>query len=234
MVKRGRTVRAVAIIPAGGIGRRMNARLPKQYLRLGRTPVLVRTLRVLAGAAAVSGIVVVVPRERVEATRRLLRASGVRKVLDVVAGGRERQESVWLGLQAAGQPEWVLVHDAVRPFISAALIARVLAAAGPTGAATCGLPVRETVKRVREDVVESTLDRAGLWLIQTPQAFRRELLWEAHDKARRDGYPGTDDAVLVERLGGRVAVVPGLAENLKITTPGDLRVARLWTGRRSR
>ena len=234
MVKGGRPVQAVAIIPAGGIGRRMNARRPKQYLRLGRTPVLVRTLRVLAAAAAVSGIVVAVPRERVEATRRLLRASGVRKVLEVVEGGRERQESVWLGLQAAGQPEWVLVHDAVRPFISAALIARVLAAAGPTGAATCGLPVRETVKRVREDVVESTLDRAGLWLIQTPQAFRRELLWEAHDKARRDGYAGTDDAVLVERLGGRVAVVPGLAENLKITTPGDLRVARLWMGRRSR
>jgi 2-C-methyl-D-erythritol 4-phosphate cytidylyltransferase len=212
----------------------MNARQPKQYLRLGRTPVLVRTLQRLAGAAAVSGIVVAVPRERVEATRRLLRAHRVPKVLDVVAGGAERQESVWLGLQAAGQPDWVLVHDAVRPFITSALIARVLAAAGATGAATCGLAVRETVKRVREDVVESTLDRAGLWLIQTPQAFRRELLWEAHDKARRDGYAGTDDAMLVERLGGRVAVVPGLAENLKITTPADLRVARRWTGRRGR
>jgi 2-C-methyl-D-erythritol 4-phosphate cytidylyltransferase len=212
----------------------MNARQPKQYLRLGRTPVLVRTLQRLAGAAAVSGIVVAVPRERVEATRRLLRAHRVPKVLDVVAGGAERQESVWLGLQAAGQPDWVLVHDAVRPFITSALIARVLAAAGATGAATCGLAVRETVKRVREDLVESTLDRAGLWLIQTPQAFRRELLWEAHDKARRDGYAGTDDAMLVERLGGRVAVVPGLAENLKITTPADLRVARRWTGRRGR
>jgi 2-C-methyl-D-erythritol 4-phosphate cytidylyltransferase len=212
----------------------MNARQPKQYLRLGRTPVLVRTLQRLAGAAAVSGIVVAVPRERVEATRRLLRAHRVPKVLDVVAGGAERQESVWLGLQAAGQPDWVLVHDAVRPFITSALIARVLAAAGATGAATCGLAVRETVKRVREDLVESTLDRAGLWLIQTPQAFRRALLWEAHDKARRDGYAGTDDAMLVERLGGRVAVVPGLAENLKITTPADLRVARRWTGRRGR
>jgi len=236
-----RSVRAVAIVPAGGIGRRMNARRPKQYLRLGRTPVLVRTLQRLAGATAVSGIVVAVPRERVEATRRLLRTHRVPKVLDVVAGGAERQESVWLGLQAAGQPDWVLVHDAVRPFITSALIARVLAAAGPTGAATCGLAVRETVKRVREDVppggepmVEATLDRAGLWLIQTPQAFRRELLWEAHDKARRDGYAGTDDAVLVERLGGRVAVVPGLAENLKITTPADLRAARRWTGRRGR
>jgi 2-C-methyl-D-erythritol 4-phosphate cytidylyltransferase len=209
----------------------MMARRPKQYLHLGRGPLLVQTLRALADAGCVSGIVVAAPRERLEATRRLLRGYRVPKVLDVVAGGAERQESVWLGLQAAGSAEWVLVHDAVRPFITPALVARVLTAAGPTGAATCGLAVRETVKRVREDVVDKTLDRAGLWLIQTPQAFRRDLLWEAHDKARRDGYFGTDDAVLVERLGGRVAVVPGLAENLKITTPADLRVARLWMGR---
>jgi 2-C-methyl-D-erythritol 4-phosphate cytidylyltransferase len=222
----------------------MNARQPKQYLRLGRAPLLVRTLAALAAAPAVSGIVLAVPRERVEATRRLLRAQRVRKILDVVAGGAERQESVWLGLQAVGAPEWVLVHDAVRPFITPALVARVLTAAARTGAATCGLAVRETVKRVREAVppggepvppggeplVDATLDRAGLWLIQTPQAFRRELLWEAHDKARRDGYTGTDDAVLVERLGGRVAVVPGLPQNIKITTPADLRVARLWAG----
>jgi 2-C-methyl-D-erythritol 4-phosphate cytidylyltransferase len=222
----------VAVVPAGGMGRRMNARLPKQYLRLGGAPLLLRTLEALAAAPAVSGIVLVVPRERVAASRRLLVAHRARKILAVVEGGVERQESVWLGLQAAGSPEWVLVHDAVRPFITPALVARVLAAAAATGAATCGLAVRETVKRVRDDLVETTLERAGLWLIQTPQAFRRELLWEAHDKARRDGYAGTDDAVLVERLGGRVSVVPGLPENLKITTPGDLRAARLWTGAR--
>ncbi|HKZ06876.1 MAG TPA: 2-C-methyl-D-erythritol 4-phosphate cytidylyltransferase [Methylomirabilota bacterium] len=235
----------VAIVPAGGAGRRMSARLPKQYVRLGGVPLLVRTLRALAAAPVVGGIVVAAPRERVVATRRLLAAHRVGKIRAVVEGGAERQESVWLGLQAAGSPEWVLVHDAVRPFITPALVVRVLAAAAGTGAATCGLAVRETVKRVREavppggepappggePVVHETLDRAGLWLIQTPQAFRRELLWEAHDKARRDGYAGTDDAVLVERLGGRVAVVPGLPENLKITTPGDLRVARLWTAR---
>jgi 2-C-methyl-D-erythritol 4-phosphate cytidylyltransferase len=233
-VKRAADV--VAIVPAGGAGRRMSARLPKQYLRLGGAPLLVRTLDALAAAPAIGGIVVAAPRERVAATRRLLAAHRVRKILSVVEGGAERQDSVWLGLQAAGSPEWVLVHDAVRPFITSALVARVLAAAARTGAATCGLPVRETVKRVRDDVppggelvVDETLDRAGLWLIQTPQAFRRELLWEAHDKARRDGYAGTDDAVLVERLGGRVALVPGRPENLKITTPGDLRAARLWT-----
>jgi len=98
------------------------------------------------------------------------------------------------------------------------------------GAATCGWPVRETVKRVSDSVVEATLPRAGLWLTQTPQAFRRELLREAHEKAARDGYEGTDDAMLVERLGGRVAMVEGLPQNLKITTPEDLRTARAWAG----
>jgi len=107
----------------------------------------------------------------------------------------------------------------------------VLAAARRHGAAVCGLPVRETVKRVTDQAVASTLDRDGLWLVQTPQAFRRALLWEAHDKARRDGFVGTDDAVLVERLGGRVAVVPGLPQNIKLTTPEDLALARAWLTR---
>jgi 2-C-methyl-D-erythritol 4-phosphate cytidylyltransferase len=156
-------------------------------------------------------------------------------VLAVVPGGRERQESVWLGLQAVpAAAELVLVHDAVRPFVSAALVERVLAAARRVGAATCGMPVRETVKRVRQSAVEATLDRDGLWLVQTPQAFRRDLLWEAHDKARRDGFAGTDDAVLVERLGVTVAMVQGLAQNLKITTPEDLQTARAWAAPRRR
>ena len=118
--------------------------------------------------------------------------------------------------------------SAVRPFISAELLERVFAAGRRHGAATCGLEIRETVKRVKAELVEATLPRERLWLIQTPQAFRRELLCEAHDKARRDGFSGTDDAVLVERLGEPVAVVPGLAENLKITTRQDLKAARLW------
>jgi 2-C-methyl-D-erythritol 4-phosphate cytidylyltransferase len=125
----------------------------------------------------------------------------------------------------------VLVHDAVRPFITRELIERVLDAARAHGATTCGVAVRETVKRVKGTLVQSTLDREGLWLTQTPQAFRRELLWEAHDKARRDSYLGTDDAVLVERLGVDVAMVPGLPENLKITTPADLQSARRWLAR---
>jgi 2-C-methyl-D-erythritol 4-phosphate cytidylyltransferase len=120
----------------------------------------------------------------------------------------------------------VIVHDAVRPFITRRLIDTVVGAARGAGAAICALPVAETVKRVRDDEVETTIDRTGLWTVQTPQVFRAALLREAHEKARRDGVVGTDDAALVERLGQRVKVVRGLAENVKITTPEDLRRAR--------
>lgn len=223
--------KAVAVVPAGGSGARMGTRQPKQYLALGGAPILVLTLRALARCRSLDGLIVAVPADRVEATRELLRRFRVPRVLGVVPGGAERQASVREGLQAAPpDAAWIVVHDAVRPFVTAELIERVLAAARVPGAATCGWPVRETVKRVRDSVVEATLPREGLWLTQTPQAFRLDLLREAHDKALRDGYEATDDAMLVERLGGRVAMVEGLPQNLKITTPDDLKTARAWAG----
>jgi 2-C-methyl-D-erythritol 4-phosphate cytidylyltransferase len=225
----GRRAFAVAVVPAGGSGVRLGARTPKQYLSLHGVPLLVHTLRTLARTPCVHGLVIAVPRDRVAATRALLASSRVPRVIAVVPGGVERQESVWEGLQACPpEAEWIVVHDAVRPFVTPDLVEGVLAAARETGAATCGLPVRETVKRARDGLVESTLDREGLWLIQTPQAFRRPLLREAHERARREGYRGTDDAVLVERLGKPVGIVPGSPKNLKVTTREDLRVARLW------
>jgi 2-C-methyl-D-erythritol 4-phosphate cytidylyltransferase len=219
---------AVAVVPAGGVGVRMGGGRPKQYLTLGGAPILVHTLRALARCRLLE---VAAPADRVEATRALLARFRVPRVLAVVAGGEERQESVKLGLEAVpSEAAWVVVHDAVRPFITPEIVERVLIAARVPGAATCGWPVRETVKRVRDKVVESTLPREGLWLTQTPQAFRRALLAEAHDKAARDGYRATDDAMLVERLGGRVSMVEGLPQNLKITTPDDLKAARAWIG----
>lgn len=141
-----------------------------------------------------------------------------------------------MGLQALpSEAELVVVHDGVRPIITGALVRTVVEEAGRFGAAACGLPVGETVKRARGGIVEATVDREGLWLVQTPQAFGRTLLWEAHEKARRDGFVGTDDAVLVERLGVPVRMVPGLVDNLKITTPQDLARARgLVASRRGR
>jgi 2-C-methyl-D-erythritol 4-phosphate cytidylyltransferase len=221
---------AVAIVPAGGSGTRLGSRLPKQYLAVDGVSLLVRTVRALVRARSVRGVVVAAPTARVEATRALLRRHKVRGTVMVVAGGATRQDSVRAGLDAVPPAvRLVLVHDAVRPFITADLVERVLAAARRWGAATCGLPVRETVKRVRGDLVEATMDREGLWLVQTPQGFRRDILREAHDKARRDGFGGTDDAMLVERLGGQVAMVLGLPQNLKVTTRADLTAARRWT-----
>jgi 2-C-methyl-D-erythritol 4-phosphate cytidylyltransferase len=150
----------------------------------------------------------------------------------VVQGGGMRQDSVWLALQAVpANADIIVVHDAVRPLITRGLIDAVVGAGAESGAAICALPITETIKRVRQDVVEATLDRSELWAVQTPQAFRAALLREAHEKARRDGVVGTDDAMLVERLGHQVRVVRGLVENVKITTPEDLRRARRAWGR---
>jgi 2-C-methyl-D-erythritol 4-phosphate cytidylyltransferase len=214
------------LIPAGGLGTRLGRRTPKQFLRLGDEPILAATLRHFTRHPAVEGIVVAAPAAHVARTRRLLGRAG-RRPVEVVTGGSTRQDSVWLALQAApAAADIVVVHDAVRPFIDRRLIDAVVAAAAEHGAAICALPIAETVKRVRDGAVEATLDRSELWSVQTPQAFRPALLREAHDKARRDGAVGTDDAMLVERLGHPVRVVPGLAGNVKITTPEDLRRAR--------
>jgi 2-C-methyl-D-erythritol 4-phosphate cytidylyltransferase len=220
-------VRDVAVvIPAGGLGRRLGRRTPKQFLALGRASILAITVRRFARRRDVAAVVVAAPATHVTRARRALAAVASRASLTVVTGGATRQESVARGLQAAPGVEVIVVHDAVRPFITDALVDRVVAAARAGGAAVCALPIAETVKRVRDGLVEATVDRAGLWSVQTPQAFRAGLLREAHDRARRDGFRGTDDAMLVERLGVPVRVVEGLEGNVKITTPGDLARAR--------
>ena len=217
----------VAVVPAAGSGTRMGGSSPKQFLLIGGIPLLARTLATLGRSRVIGGIVVVAPPSAVERTRRLIQRHRLPRVLDVVPGGRQRQESVWLGLQAVpATAELVVVHDGVRPFITGGLVRQVVQEAARFGAAACGLPVGETVKRVQEGFVQATLDREGLWLVQTPQAFRRTLLWEAHEKARRDGFVGTDDAVLVARLGVKVRMIAGLVENVKVTTPEDLARAR--------
>jgi 2-C-methyl-D-erythritol 4-phosphate cytidylyltransferase len=245
--------RIAVAIPAGGIGARFGSRIPKQFLTIQRVPVVTKTVSWFTRCPGVAAIAVAAPEAHVERTRRALTALAQRVPLAVVPGGPTRQDSVWLAMQAVPDDvEIVVVHDAVRPLITLDLIVSVVRAAAEHGAAICALPIAETVKRVRHDVdvrdagrrgagappaearlwfVEATLDRSELWAVQTPQAFRAALLREAHEKARRDGVVGTDDAMLVERLGHAVRVVRGLAENVKITTPEDLRRARGARGR---
>ena len=222
-----------AVVPAGGRGLRMGRK--KQGLPLFGRAVLRWTLDVLEATPEVTGVVVAVPPEDVASWQR--RLSACTKVRAVVAGGTERQESVARGLAAVpAAAGWILVHDGVRPCITPALVTRVVAAAREHEAAIAALPMGETLKRGADGWVKDTVDREGLWAIQTPQAFRADLLREAHRRAAAEGILGTDEAALVERLGVPVRLVPGLPGNVKITRPDDLPLARalLRAGRRSR
>ncbi len=214
--------RVGAIVVAAGAGTRLSGPTPKPFLPLGGQSVLERTVAVFQRSAVIDKIVVVVAEHLVAEARS--RFAG--KVAAVVAGGKARQNSVAAGLGVLPDADWVVVHDGVRPFVSEALVAQVLEAARLHGAATAGLPMSDTVKQVESGRVQRTVERSLLWTVQTPQAFRAGLLREAHARAQGAG-PATDDAELVERLGGEVVVVPGDAANLKITTPQDLELARL-------
>lgn len=219
-----------AVVPAAGRGVRMGRK--KQGLVLGGRPVLRWTVDVLEATPAIAGVVVAVPAEDVAIWRR--RLLGCRKVRAVVAGGAERQASVARGLAAVpGDARWIVVHDGVRPCITPALVARVVDAARAHGAAIAALRVAETLKRGQDGWVKETVERDGLWAVQTPQAFGADLLREAHRRAAEDGVVATDDAALVERLGTPVWLVPGLPGNVKLTRPDDLPLARaLLRGRR--
>ncbi len=216
-------VRVVALVPAAGSGSRLGSARPKPFVPLAGRPLLAHTLARLERVPLVEAIVVVVAEDQVEACRsEVIRPFGLARVAAVVPGGAERQDSVRAGLAAL--PDWadvVLVHDGARPLVPPEVVEAVARAAAASGAATAAVRPKDTVR----DDAGRTLDRARLWLVQTPQGFRPALLREAHVRAAADGHTGTDDASLVERLGRAVAVVPGSYRNLKITTREDLAVA---------
>jgi 2-C-methyl-D-erythritol 4-phosphate cytidylyltransferase len=211
-----------AIIVAAGRGERMGGGSPKGFLPVAGVPMLVHSARAFDAAASVSAIAVVVPADRIDHARELLR--GLSKPLTAVAGGKRRQDSVRCGLAAlpADFDGIVLVHDAARPLVDVALIEAVAAAAIRAGAAIPVLPVADTIKRIEDGIVRATVDRAELGAAQTPQGFSISLLREAYDAADRDGAVLTDEAMAIERLGRPVRAVPGSARNRKITTPDDL------------
>jgi 2-C-methyl-D-erythritol 4-phosphate cytidylyltransferase len=222
---------AEMIVVAAGRGSRMGVDMKKQYLLLGGEPILVRTLQTLGACPSVERIVLVVSLDDVEFVRELLKPYGLTKIGPIVSGGQERQDSVLNGLRALHpSTRFVAVHDAARPLVSVDEVEAVLAAAQQFGAATLGVPVKDTIKRVENGRVKETLARETLWAVHTPQAFARELLEEAHERRVEEGVLGTDDASLVEWAGYPVHMVRGRYENLKITTPEDLVIAEtLWS-----
>jgi 2-C-methyl-D-erythritol 4-phosphate cytidylyltransferase/2-C-methyl-D-erythritol 2,4-cyclodiphosphate synthase len=206
--------------------------VPKSLIQLAGRPLLQYALDTLQTVAEIEAVAVAVPCDLVEQVHGLVRQAGWTKVTVVVPGGIDRQGSVAAGLRALPPgPDLVLVHDAARPFLSPRLASEVIAAAARDGSATAALPVSETIKRGEDGWVRETLDRALLYRIQTPQAFRRALLEQAHEVASREGFRGTDDAVLVERLGKPIRLVLGDAINIKITVPEDLVLAEAMLAR---
>lgn len=215
---------AVALIVAAGLGERLGAGRPKALVGLAGRPLVQWSVDVLASVPAIERIVVALPPD-VEAPEGTVG----------VVGGAVRSESVRLALAAAGTGDPVLVHDAARPLLTAELVHAALAAVehDAVDAAIAAAPVTDTVKEAdAENVVTQTLDRAGLWAVQTPQVFRRVALERALDVPHDVLAQATDDAWLVERAGGRVVVVPAPKENLKVTTSIDLALAELLISRR--
>jgi 2-C-methyl-D-erythritol 4-phosphate cytidylyltransferase len=242
-------MKVIVIIPAAGLGTRM-APIPagdkgkqkiappsKQFTELGGTPILIHTLRRFAAVNAVSEIWIALRENEITGFRARLDGEAkevLKKKVELVAGGEHRQQSVASALNAvtAGADDIVLVHDAVRPFVTGEVIQEVIAAAQKYGAAIAGLPAVDTVKQVERTaegaLIKATIPRAGIVMAQTPQGFRYSVIKKAFDEASADGFLGTDEASLVERSGHDVAVVMGSPRNIKITAPADMELAEFY------
>ena len=219
--------KVTAIVPCAGVGRRFSSSIRKPFVELGGIPLLIHTLRRLQEAEQIAEIIPVFRQEDMHRALRIIESYNLDKVKRVVPGGKERQDSVYNALRLIeGAEQLVLVHDGVRPFLSAGLIARLLREVYGVDGVIPGIPVKDTIKEVEGNgLVVSTLRRDRLMAIQTPQVFPLQVLKVAYEYAYSNRIYATDDAALVERLGGRIRVIPGDPMNIKVTTPEDLAVA---------
>lgn len=217
-----------AIIAAAGTGSRMKAGINKQFIPIMGRPMLSYTLEAFQRSAYIDSIILVAGKEELSYCKKhIIDVFGITKADKLVEGGSIRQESIYKGLmEVPADCEIVLVHDGARPVVRQELIKKCVEGAGLYGAVSSGMPIKETVKIIGEDnYVEYTPKRDNVWVTQTPQAFRRELLLKAHDNAVKQGITGTDDAFLVELIGHKVKMLEAYYENIKVTTPEDLITA---------
>jgi len=212
------------VIPASGVGARLGASVPKQFLELGGVPILRRTIAAFEQMDIVENIAVAVPRGYTQTVA----SYGFLKLRHIVEGGTDRTASVYAALKALPPTSnIVLIHDAVRPFVDLPLVKAVAEAAKVHGAAIACTPVTDTIKQAdTSGKITVTLDRSQLWQAQTPQGFTYDIIKCAHAQAQKDEISGTDDSLLVERLGLPVYIVPSSPRNIKITTPEDMVIAR--------
>ena len=226
-----------AIVPAAGRGIRMGGGKPKQFLELFGRPILAHTLCALSHSALISSFFVVVPEDFIPVAGQIVsnRSWYTGNVpVEILAGGVERQDSVHNALlRLPSNCNWVMIHDGVRPFPSSRLIRAAWEGARETGASITAVPATDTVKRACDGRVSETLPRNEIWLVQTPQVFRKDIILDAYEKAVSSGWLGTDDASFVERIGVPVAIVQGERTNIKVTTPEDLEWAQWYLSGRA-
>jgi 2-C-methyl-D-erythritol 4-phosphate cytidylyltransferase len=220
-------------LPAAGSGKRMGAGQNKLFLPLAGKPIVVHTLLVFEQDENCTGIWLAVKDEERSYIQSLLERYGITKVKGLPTGGSERQHSVHSCIKEMNAVDVVLVHDAARPFITAPIISELTKVANEKGAAIAGVRAKDTMKIVHNGIIKETVDRDSLWMIQTPQAFRFNLLFEAEDVAEKVGFLGTDEAMLVERLGHDIHIVESSYENVKMTTQEDLIFGEAILNRRS-
>ncbi|WP_347940985.1 2-C-methyl-D-erythritol 4-phosphate cytidylyltransferase [Peribacillus simplex] len=212
------------VIPAAGQGKRMKAGKNKLFIELSGIPIIVYTLRVFEEDPDCRGIILSINPAEKDYFSQLIAAYGLKKVKKLVMGGKERQQSVYNGLQHAGE-EIVLVHDGARPFINVGQISELTTAASLNGGAVIAVPVKDTIKKASNNKVVETVERSSLWAVQTPQAFRVSILKSAYEQAEAEAFLGTDDASLLERINEQVVIIEGNYDNIKITTQEDLYFA---------
>jgi 2-C-methyl-D-erythritol 4-phosphate cytidylyltransferase len=222
-------MRTLAIVLAGGVGKRMGFSTGKQFLLLDNKPILAHTLQVFQDCRPVDGIYLVVNhRDLPIVQEEILETYRFSKIMKLVIGGRLRQDSVWNGLEAIDEPcDVVIVHDAARPFVSPAFVEKSIFLMEMFDAVVPAIPARDTIKMIsKEGFVMKTLERDSLWNIQTPQTFKYDLIAKAYKEGMAKKLCGYDDSTFIEHLGGKVKVVEGSPYNIKITTPEDLLIAR--------
>ncbi len=218
-----------AIIVAAGQGSRVGGDLPKQFQPVSGKPVLSYTLQKFEDCSRIQDVVLVTSSEWVTyVAQEIVDQFDFNKVRKIVEGGKQRQDSVFAGLNALeGPPAFVAIHDAVRPFVSVEKIEAVIDACKEHGAAILAFPPKDTIKTEKSGFVDKTPDRSLLWSVQTPQVFKYDLIMKAYEKAFKDGVYQTDDSALVERIDGKVRIVEGDHDNIKITVPMDLKWAEI-------
>ncbi len=216
-----------AIIPAAGKGIRMGTEIQKQFLQLADKEVIIHTLEKFENCEVIDEIIVVTGEEMIPYMESLIQTYQLKKVVKIIKGGKERQDSVYQGLKNVNEKsDIIVIHDGVRPFILESDMIKTIEGAKESGACILGVPSKDTMKVCsKNQEVVHTPSRDTLWAVQTPQTFRKDILLRGFNKAYRDDFVGTDESTLVERLGIRVKVATGSYDNIKITTKEDLFLA---------